>query len=82
MKYANKTSKSAKKILLNYLILQISTILNVLFCKFYGSKLHKNELFMISGGDEDKLKRIGTTFFLNMQKNVQIFFICIIYSTF
>ena len=35
------------------------------------SKLHKNELFRISGGDEDKLKRIGTTFFLNMQTKRQ-----------
>ena len=31
---ASKTLKFTKKILLNYLILQISTILNVLFCQF------------------------------------------------
>ena len=44
MIYANKTSKFAKKILLNYLILQFSTILTALFCRFYNSKLHKKNL--------------------------------------
>ncbi len=39
--YANKTSKFAKKILPNYLILQFSAILTVLFCIFCNSKLHK-----------------------------------------
>ena len=43
MKYANKTSKFTKKILLNYLILQFLVTQTILFCIFFDYKLHKNE---------------------------------------
>ena len=43
MIYANKTSKFAKKILSNCLILQFSVTQTILFCIFYNYKLHKKE---------------------------------------
>ena len=43
MIYANKTSKFAKKILSNYLILQFLATQTILFCIFCNYKLHKEE---------------------------------------
>ncbi len=43
MIYAYKTSKFAKKILSNCLILQFSATKTILFCIFCNYKLHKNE---------------------------------------
>ena len=43
MIYANKTSKFAKKILSNCLILQFLATQTILFCIFCNYKLHKNE---------------------------------------
>ena len=43
MIYANKTSKFAKKILSNCLILQFSATQTILFCIFCNYKLHKKE---------------------------------------